>query len=547
MLFRSKQNNKNIKVGSGIYITNIQEDSGADSAGLKIGDIITKIDNTIITDFADLSGSIGSKRPGDRVSVTYKRNGKDMDENNVPDMRPTFEEIRKMDDNGKEYWSSRDLCNAMGYSGYWKFQNVIDKAIKVASEKGMDIDDHFNHVVEMVKLGSESFRKVEAFHLSRMACMIISENADSRKLLVKQARAYFSQSVSTTELMRNSLESNILLYKTAQGETRIEVIFNNETFWMSQKRMAALFGVDRATITYHISQIYESGELQREATCRKIQQVQLEGERDVERAPLFYNLDVIIAVGYRVNSYQATQFRIWATSVLKEFVIKGYVLDDWRLKQGKHFGKDYFDDLLERIREIRTSERRYRSEEHTSEAECSADYDAKAESTKLFYKMVQNMMHLAVTNHTAAEIVYERADAEMPHMGLTTWKKAPDGRVQKSDTIVAKNYLSDEELSQLNAITTSFLDLAESRARRHIVTTMEDWKNRLKLLLETMDYDAKSSAGKVSQEEAREKAYSEYEKYKVIQDRSYISDFDRFNSGNDDDTPLLPFDIDPKE
>ena len=156
-------------------------------------------------------------------------------------------------------------------------------------------------------------------------------------------------------------------------------------------------------------------------------------------------------------------------------------------------------------------------------------------------------MHLAVTNHTAAEIVYERADAEMPHMGLTTWKKAPDGRGQKSDTIVAKNYLSDEELSQLNAITTSFLDLAESRARRHIVTTMEDWKNRLKLLLETMDYDAKSSAGKVSQEEAREKAYSEYEKYKVIQDRSYISDFDRFNSGNDDDTPLLPFDIDPKE
>ena len=170
------------------------------------------------------------------VELQYKRNGKDMDENNVPDMRPTFEEIRKVDDNGKEYWSSRELCNAMGYSGYWKFQNVIDKAIKVASEKGMDIDDHFNHVVEMVKLGSGSFRKVEAFHLSRMACMIISENADSRKLLVKQARAYFSQFVSTTELMQNSLESNILLYKTAQGETRIEVIFNNETFWMSQKK-----------------------------------------------------------------------------------------------------------------------------------------------------------------------------------------------------------------------------------------------------------------------------------------------------------------------
>lgn len=333
------------------------------------------------------------------VERQYKKKRiRDMDENNVPVMRPTFEEIRKVDGNGKEYWSSRDLCNAMGYSGYWKFQNVIDKAIKVASEKGMNIDEHFNHAVDMFKVGNGAFRKVEAFHLSRMACMIISENADSRKLLVKQARAYFSQSVSTTELMQNSLESNILLYKTAQGETRIEVIFNNETFWMSQKRMAALFGVDRATITYHISQIYESGELQREATCRKIQQVQLEGERDVERAPLFYNLDVIIAVGYRVNSYQATQFRIWATSVLKEFIIKGYVLDDERLKQGKHFGKDYFDDLLERIREIRTSERRYYQKITDIYAECSADYDAKAESTKLFYKMVQNMMHLAVTN-----------------------------------------------------------------------------------------------------------------------------------------------------
>lgn len=211
------------------------------------------------------------------------------------------------------------------------------------------------------------------------------------------------------------------------------------------EKMAALFGVDVRTISYHIGQIYETGELDKMATIRKIGIVQTEGERDVERAPLFYNLDVIIAVGYRVNSYQATQFLIWATSVLKEFIIKGYVLDDERLKQGKHFGKDYFDDLLERIREIRTSERRYYQKITDIYAECSADYDAKAESTKLFYKMVQNMMHLAVTNHTAAEIVYERADAEMPHMGLTTWKKAPDGRVQKSDMIVAKNYLVQDD------------------------------------------------------------------------------------------------------
>ena len=468
------------------------------------------------------------------------------EKDNIPEMRPTFDAIRRTDENNKEYWSSRDLCNAMGYSTNWKFQNVINKAIAVVNQKGMKIDDHFNQTVDMVKLGSGAYRKVNIFRLSRMACMIIAENADGKKPLVQQAREYFSQSVSTTKLIQNSLESNILLYKTAQGETRIEVIFNNETFWMSQKRMADLFGVDRATIAYHLSQIYESGELTKEATCRKIQQVQLEGERDVERTPLFYNLDTIIAVGYRVNSYQATQFRIWATSVLKEFIIKGYVLDDERLKQGKHFGKDYFDDLLERIREIRTSERRYYQKITDIYAECSADYDAKSESTKLFFKMVQNMMHLAVTHHTAAEIVYNRADAEQPHMGLTTWKKAPDGRVQKSDTIVAKNYLSDTELNQLNAITTSFLDFAETRAQRHIITTMEDWRKRLAQFLAAMDYEANPSAGTVSQDEARAKAYGEYEKYKLIQDRSYISDFDRFNNGNDD-MSLLPFDLNPKE
>lgn len=469
-----------------------------------------------------------------------------VEKDNIPEMRPAFDAIRRTDENNKEYWSSRDLCNAMGYSTNWKFQNVINKAIAVANQKGMKIDDHFNQTVDMVKLGSGAYRKVNIFRLSRMACMIIAENADGKKPLVQQAREYFSQSVSTTELIQSSLESNILLYKTAQGETRIEVIFNNETFWMSQKRMADLFGVDRATIAYHLSQIYESGELTKEATCRKNQQVQLEGERDVERTPLFYNLDAFIAVGYRVNSYQATQFRIWATSVLKEFIIKGYVLDDERLKQGRHFGKDYFDDLLERIREIRTSERRYYQKITDVYAECSADYDAKSESTKLFFKMVQNMMHLAVTHHTAAEIVFNRADAEQPHMGLTTWKKAPNGRVQKSDTIVAKNYLSDTELNQLNGITTSFLDFAETRAQRHIITTMEDWRKRLAQFLVAMDYEANPSAGTVSQDEARAKAYGEYEKYKLIQDRSYISDFDRFNNG-DDDMPLLPFDLNPKE
>ena len=229
------------------------------------------------------------------------------------------------------------------------------------------------------------------------------------------AREYFAQEVSTTELMVNSLSSNILLYKTKQGEARIEVVFNNETFWMSQKRMAVLYGVEVPTINYHLSQIYESGELTEQATIRKIPIVQMEGNREVNRPQMLYNLDAIIAVGYRVNSYQATQFRIWATSVLKEMIVKGFVLDDERLKQGKHFGKDYFDDLLERIREIRASERRYYQKITDIYSECSVDYDPKAETTQLFFKMVQNMMHWAVTHQTAAEIIYTRADAEMPH------------------------------------------------------------------------------------------------------------------------------------
>lgn len=460
---------------------------------------------------------------------------------NIPQMIPSFESIRRKDENGNEYWSSRDLCSAMGYSANWKFQGVIDKAIKVAGRKGMNVDEHFNQAVEMVKIGNGSFRKVNVFRLSRLACMIIAENADSRKFLVQQARDFFGQSVPMADLVNNSLSSNILLYKTAQAEARIEVIFNSETFWMSQKRMADLYNVDVSTINYHLKEIFKSGELNDNAVIRKIPITANDGK---DYNTLVYNLDAIIAVGYRVNSYQATQFRIWATSVLKEFIIKGYALDDERLKQGKHFGKDYFDDLLERIREIRTSERRYYQKITDIYAECSADYDANAESTKLFFKMVQNMMHIAVTHQTAAEIIYERADSEQPHMGLTTWKQAPNGRVQKSDTIVAKNYLSDTELSQLNLITTAFLDAAELRAGRHIVSTMEDWKEFLFLHLKANGYEPSDTAGRVSQEEAKDKAYSEYEKYKLIQDKSYISDFDRFNECNDNN-PLLPFDLNP--
>ena len=447
-----------------------------------------------------------------------------MREENISPMQSDFESIKKQNENGQEYWTSRELSTALGYSTYQKFIRTLNKAIMIANTKGLNMTDHFNQTVEMVKLGSGTFRKVENIYLSRMACLIIAENADGKKPQVQMAREYFKKKVSTTELAINSLFSNILLYKTKQGEARIEVIFNNETFWMSQKRMADLYNVETNTINYHLKEIFKSGELNEQSVIRKIG---ITANDNKTYNTNIYNLDAIIAVGYRVNSYQATQFRIWATSVLKEMIIKGFVLDDERLKQGKHFGKDYFDDLLERIREIRASERRYYQKITDIYAECSTDYDPKAETTQIFFKMVQNMMHWAVTHQTAAEIIFTRADAEMPHMGLTTWKNAPDGRVQKSDTIVAKNYLSDKEVDMLNHLSTAFLDMAEMRAKRQIISTMDDWKKQLDEFLTFYGYDKLNGAGTISAEQAKEKAYAEYDKFCIIQDKEYLSDFDK--------------------
>ena len=447
-----------------------------------------------------------------------------MREKYIPPMLSDFESIKKQNEKGQEYWTSRELCTALGYSTYQKFTRILNKAIMIANSKGFHMPDHFNQTIEMVKLGSGSFRKVENIQLSRMACLIIVENADKKKPQVQIAKQYFNQETSITELISNNQSSNILLYKTKQGEARIEVIFNNETFWMSQKRMADLYNVETNTINYHLKEIFKSGELNEQSVIRKIG---ITANDNKTYNTNIYNLDAIIAVGYRVNSYQATQFRIWATSVLKEMIIKGFVLDDERLKQGKHFGKDYFDDLLERIREIRASERRYYQKITDIYAECSTDYDPKAETTQIFFKMVQNMMHWAVTHQTAAEIIFTRADAEMPHMGLTTWKNAPDGRVQKSDTIVAKNYLSDKEVDMLNHLSTAFLDMAEMRAKRQIISTMDDWKKQLDEFLTFYGYDKLNGAGTISAEQAKEKAYAEYDKFRIIQDKEYLSDFDK--------------------
>ncbi len=318
-----------------------------------------------------------------------------------------------------------------------------------------------------------------------------------------------------------------LLYTAPDGAVRVEVYFKDETVWLSQKALAELFGVKVPAINKHLKNIFESGELDREATVSKMEIVRPEGAREVARAVEFYNLDAIIAVGYRVNSYQATQFRIWATKTLREFIIKGFVLDDERLKQGKRlFGKDYFDELLERIREIRASERRF-YQKITDIYALSADYDPNAPVTKEFFATVQNKLHWAITGQTAAELIYSSADAASVNMGLTTWKHAPHGKILKSDVIVAKNYLNEAHVKALNRLVSAYLDLAENRAERGIVTRMSEWAGFLNRFLELSNYPILQDKGKVSALEAKLKAEGEYEVFRQRQDREFISDFDR--------------------
>lgn len=323
------------------------------------------------------------------------------------------------------------------------------------------------------------------------------------------------------------MENKIILYSNETEKVSINVTFLNDTFWLPQKAIAALFGVEVPAISKHLANIYETGELVKEATISILETVQLEGNREVKRQVEFYNLDAIIAVGYRVNSKQATQFRIWATQTLKEFIIKGFVLNDEMLKNGKPFGKDYFDELLERIREIRASERRVYQKLGDIFEQCSADYNPKSEETKLFYKMVQNILHYAITGKTAAEIIYNRADKTQENMGLTTWKNAPKGKILKSDIGIAKNYLAENEIGDLNLLVSAFLDLAEFQARRNQLMNMNDWLERTNKFLDSNSLDILPNAGQISHEQALDKANAEYEAFRIEQDKKYISDLDR--------------------
>jgi hypothetical protein len=327
------------------------------------------------------------------------------------------------------------------------------------------------------------------------------------------------------KMIRNST-AEFLIFTAQSGEQSIEARYEDNTVWLSQRLMAELFTVDVRTVSEHLKNVYESEELVRDATIRKFRTVQAEGERQVTRHVDFYNLDAIISVGYRVNSVRATQFRQWATGVLREFAIKGYVLDQKRMENGAFLGKDYFERLLAEVREIRLSERRF-YQKITDIYATAVDYNDDAPTTKAFFAKVQNKLHFAIHGQTAAALVLQRADSSKANMGLTTWEGGPDGKIVRTDVAVAKNYLTTDELDALGRVVNSYLDLAEDRARRSMPMTMEDWATRLDAFLAFTEREILQDAGKISAEMAKVHAQGEFEKYRIVQDRLFESDFDR--------------------
>ncbi len=326
--------------------------------------------------------------------------------------------------------------------------------------------------------------------------------------------------------------SEILLYKSANGAVKLEVLIQDETIWLSQKQMAGLFGVKVPAISKHIKNIYDSGELREEVVVSKMEITTKHGAvsgKEQSKEVNFYNLDMIISIGYRVNSKEATEFRIWATQVLKEYIIKGFAMDDERLKNPQQpFGKDYFDEQLERIRDIRSSERRFYQKITDIYAQCSSDYDPNSSETKEFYATVQNKLHFAITGQTAAEIVSQRADATKPNMGLTNWKNSPKGKIRKSDIAVAKNYLSEEELDTYNRIVEMYLNFAELQAKNKKIMRQKDWIEKLDAFLSINDREILQNSGTITAKLANTLALKEFEKFKETQEQNYVSDFDTF-------------------
>ncbi|MBU4338974.1 virulence RhuM family protein [Patescibacteria group bacterium] len=326
----------------------------------------------------------------------------------------------------------------------------------------------------------------------------------------------------------NNSFTEFLLYTIPNGKVKVEIFLRDENIWLTQAKIADLFDVDRSVVAKHLQNIFSENELDKNSTCAKIAQVQSEGSRSVKRDIEFYNLDAIISIGYRVNSAKATHFRVWATERLKEYIIKGFTMDDERLKDPYgFFGKDYFEEQLARIRNIRSSERRMYQKVTDIYAQCSADYNPNEEITKQFFATVQNKLHFAITGKTAAEIISERADGAKINMGLTVWKNSPKGAIRETDVVIAKNYLNEKELDHLNRIVTMYLDYAEMQAQKGIAMYMKDWVEKLDAFLKFNEREILENAGKISHEVAEALALGEYEKFRAEQDKNYISDFDR--------------------
>ncbi|MCB2313691.1 virulence RhuM family protein [Clostridium tagluense] len=322
------------------------------------------------------------------------------------------------------------------------------------------------------------------------------------------------------------IENKIVLYSSDDGKRSVNVLFIDETFWATQRTIAELFNTSTDNIGLHLKNIFEEEELDRDSTTVKISVVQKEGNRNVKREVVHYNLDAIIAVGYRVNSKEATRFRKWSTQTLKDYIVKGFVINDDLMKNGRVFGKDYFDELLEKIREIRASERRAYQKIADIFEQCSYDYNNSSSATKTFYAFVQNKLHYAITGKTAAELITERVNCELPTMGLTNWKNSPDGKILKRDIVIVKNYLNEKELSKMNRIVTMFIDYAEMQSEDEIVMSMQDWVDETNRFLENNRRKILHGSGQISHENAAKKATSEYEKFRVKQDERYISNFD---------------------
>jgi hypothetical protein len=409
----------------------------------------------------------------------------------------------------------------------------IDQMSRLFGKSRATINEHILNIFQEGELDKEKVtRKIGISDFSTKPTnhynldVIISLGYRVKSLQVTPFRSWATEQLAENKLNQSIViqeNSDLVFYSDPDGKLHVELTYDGDTFWTTQKRMGEIFNVDVRTISYHLQQVFDSGELNKYSVIRKIWITAEDGKK---YDTMFYNLDAIIAVGYRVNSTKATQFRIWATQVLSEFIRRGFVMDDERFKKGDQWSREHFDLVLERIRDIRTSERML-YQKVTDIYATADDYQKDSLVTRHFYAKVQNKLHWAITGQTAAEIIYTNVDASKINMGLTNWKLAPDGKIMKSDVAIAKNYLSEAHIKELNQIVSAYLDLAENRAKRKITTTMEDWAMFLDSFLNLSSYPILLDAGKISAEEAKIKAFEEYNKFRVIQDRDYTSDFDK--------------------